>query len=81
MTVETVARFKGLEGEVLILWGLDALPSEERRETLYVGISRAKSILALCGSQGILAFATKSLERNQRVPLLALLIMSTRPLF
>lgn len=47
--VETVARFKGLEGEILILWGLDDLPREERRGTLYVGISRAKSILALCG--------------------------------
>lgn len=49
VTVETVARFKGLEGEILILWGLDDLPGEEKRETLYVGISRAKSILALCG--------------------------------
>lgn len=49
VTVETVARFKGLEGEILILWGLDDLPDEEKRETLYVGISRAKSILALCG--------------------------------
>lgn len=49
VTVETVARFKGLEGEILILWGLDDLPGEEKRETLYVGISRAKSTLALCG--------------------------------
>ncbi len=52
VTVETVARFKGLESEVLVLWGLDELPSEERRGNLYVGISRAKSILALCGQDG-----------------------------
>jgi superfamily I DNA/RNA helicase len=52
VTLETVARFKGLEGDVLILWGLDNLPSEERRGSLYVGISRAKSILALCGKGG-----------------------------
>lgn len=49
VTLETVARFKGLESEVVILWGLDDLPSDERRETLYVGLSRAKSILAFCG--------------------------------
>ncbi|RLK08426.1 nuclease-related domain-containing DEAD/DEAH box helicase [Ruegeria conchae] len=53
VTVETVARFKGLEGEVLVLWGLDELPRNERRGTLYVGISRAKSILALCGRDAI----------------------------
>jgi hypothetical protein len=51
ITVDTVAKFKGLEGDVLILWGLDKLPQEERRETLYVGISRAKSILVLCGTE------------------------------
>jgi hypothetical protein len=51
VTVETVARFKGLEGGVLILWGLEGIPKEERRETLYVGVSRAKSFLYLCGSK------------------------------
>lgn len=49
--VETVARFKGLEAEILVLWGLDGLPDAERRETLYVGSSRAKSMLALCGGR------------------------------
>ena len=51
VAVETVARFKGLESDILVLWGLDELPSDERRETLYVGISRAKSILKLCGKE------------------------------
>lgn len=49
VTLETVARFKGLESEILVLWGLDDLPSGEKRETLYVGLSRAKSILVCCG--------------------------------
>ena len=50
VTLETVARFKGLESQVVILWGLDDLPSHDRSGTLYVGISRAKSILAICGN-------------------------------
>lgn len=51
ITVETVARFKGLESEVLIIWGIEGIPKNELRETLYVGISRAKSLLYLCGSR------------------------------
>ncbi|WP_323796858.1 NERD domain-containing protein [Nisaea sp.] len=51
VTVETVARFKGLETGILIIWGLDLLAKTERKETLYVGLSRAKSILYLCGSR------------------------------
>jgi hypothetical protein len=53
ITVETVARFKGLESSVLILWGLDSITPDEKRETLYVGISRAKSILYLCGMSAL----------------------------
>jgi hypothetical protein len=49
--VETVARFKGLESDILILWGLDSLPEAEKRETLYVGMSRAKSLLFICGTK------------------------------
>jgi len=49
--IETVAKFKGLEAEMVILWGLDNLPSGDAVQTLYVGLSRAKSILAVCGSQ------------------------------
>lgn len=50
VVVETVARFKGLESEILVLWGLDRLSDEDYHSDLYVGSSRAKSILALCGS-------------------------------
>jgi len=48
--LDTVRRFKGLEVEILYLWGLDTLPDEERREELYVGLSRAKSQLVLVGT-------------------------------
>lgn len=50
VVVESVARFKGLETEILILWGVDHLAEEEYHLDLYVGSSRAKSILALCGA-------------------------------
>src|SRR3546814_18397187 len=49
-TVDTVARFKGLERAIIILWGLDNSDPQRDRETLYVGMSRAKSILYLCGT-------------------------------
>ncbi len=48
--LDTVRRFKGLEVDVLYLWGLDTLPDEDRREELYVGLSRAKSQLVLVGT-------------------------------
>src|SRR3546814_10811993 len=43
ITVDTVARFKGLERAIIILWGLDNSDPQRDRETLYVGMSRAKS--------------------------------------
>ena len=49
--VETVLRYKGLEAGVVILWGIDTLREETDRELLYVGISRAKSVLYLVGTQ------------------------------
>jgi hypothetical protein len=47
--LDTVARFKGLEAAIVFLWGLDdpSLPAD--RESLYVGLSRAKSRLVLVG--------------------------------
>ncbi len=50
VVVETVARFKGLESTILVLWGIDQLPAEDYHSDLYVGTSRAKSILVLCGT-------------------------------
>lgn len=51
LTVDTVARFKGLERAVVILWAFDNCDVGTDRETLYVGMSRAKSVLYLCGSR------------------------------
>jgi superfamily I DNA and RNA helicase len=49
--LDTVNRFKGLEAAVVILWAIDTLPLQQNQELLYVGLSRAKSILFLCGSE------------------------------
>lgn len=50
LTVDTVRRFKGLERPVIILWGFDDCNPATDREVLYVGMSRATSILYLVGS-------------------------------
>lgn len=50
ITVDSVAKFKGLERPIIILWGLDACDPVADREILYVGMSRAKSLLFLCGT-------------------------------
>ena len=47
--METVKRFKGLEAPIVFLWGIDGLDPEKDAETLYVGLSRPKSILGLVG--------------------------------
>ncbi|MGB3795929.1 MAG: ATP-binding domain-containing protein, partial [Alteraurantiacibacter sp.] len=51
VTIDTVARFKGLERNIVILWAFDDLSAEHDRETFYVGMSRAKSSLYLCGDR------------------------------
>jgi hypothetical protein len=48
--LETVNRFKGLEAPVVFLWGLDGIDVAAQRESLYVGMSRAKSMLFVVGS-------------------------------
>jgi len=52
--LDTVNRFKGLEAEVVILWGLDGLDLCEHEELLYVGLSRAKSLLIVCATTAII---------------------------
>ncbi len=51
VTLDTVAKFKGLERSIIILWGLDNCSPTLDRGTLYVGMSRAKSVLYLCGER------------------------------
>jgi hypothetical protein len=49
--VDTVSRFKGLESDIVYLWGIEHLEFPHHDELLYVGISRAKSRLTLVGSK------------------------------
>jgi superfamily I DNA/RNA helicase len=51
ITVDSVARFKGLERGVIILWAFEGCTPTRDREMLYVGMSRAKSLLYICGSR------------------------------
>ena len=48
--VETVARFKGLESEAIVLV-LDEGETEDQRTSAYIGMSRARSVLTVVGSQ------------------------------
>ncbi len=50
ITVDTVARFKGLEAAVVFLCGFESATPASERELLYVGISRAKSRVFFVGS-------------------------------
>ena len=45
--MDTIQRFKGLESPIVILWGLDTLDLSRHHELLYVGMSRAKSLLVI----------------------------------
>lgn len=49
----TVAAFKGLESEAIVLADIDDLASDESRELLYVGTSRARMLLALFFSEAV----------------------------
>jgi hypothetical protein len=47
--VETAGRFKGMEAAVVILWAQGWPEDEEERSFLYVGLSRARNLLAVLG--------------------------------
>lgn len=47
--IDTIQRFKGLESPIVILWGLDTIDLSQKQELLYVGMSRAKSLLVIVG--------------------------------
>ncbi|MNY13467.1 hypothetical protein D3C86_1466000 [compost metagenome] len=49
--VDTVGRFKGLESQAVVLWVGDEVVDEALWETVYVGLTRAKSLLAVVGSE------------------------------
>jgi hypothetical protein len=51
VTIDTVARFKGLEAAVILLCGFESVTPNTEKEMLYVGLSRAKSRVFLVGSK------------------------------
>ena len=53
--VDTVNRFKGLESPAVILWLGDETVAAEEWEAVYVGTTRAKSLLYVVGSTGTLS--------------------------
>lgn len=51
--VDTVARFKGMEAQAVVLWIGDEIIDEAQWETVYVGTTRAKSVLAVVASKRV----------------------------
>ena len=64
--MDTVRRFKGLEAPVVILWGLDGIDWEQSEELLYVGMSRAKSLLVVVGTSASCAMANTDYRPTSR---------------
>lgn len=56
----TVNRFKGLESDIVFLWGLDYIDLNEYEQHIYVGSSRAKSILFIVGNARVCSNFTLS---------------------
>lgn len=52
--LDTVARFKGLESQAVVLWLGDEVLDEELWESVYVGTTRGKSLLAVVGSTRVI---------------------------
>lgn len=50
VVIDTVGRFKGLEAHIVVLWVGDEIIEDEQWEYLYVGATRAKSLLYVIGS-------------------------------
>ena len=48
--LDTVARFKGLEAQAVVVWLGDEVVDERQWETVYVGTTRAKSLLCIVSS-------------------------------
>ena len=63
--IESVARFKGLESLICVLWLGPGQTDLDGRETLYVGLSRARSLLAVCGSRAAVGAAIGPLAAAQ----------------
>lgn len=57
--VDTVARFKGLESPAVVLWLGDDAVARDWSETIYVGLTRAKSLMAVAGSKSLSRYILK----------------------
>ena len=52
--LDTVARFKGLEAAAVVLWIDDEVVNLKKWETIYVGATRAKSLLTIvCSKEAV----------------------------
>jgi len=61
--VDTVARFKGLEAAIVLLWLGEEIANADEIETVYVGTSRAKYLLHVVGSpQACAALLPKAID-------------------
>jgi len=61
--IDTIQRFKGLESPIVILWGLDTIDLSKRQELLYVGMSRAKSLLVIVGRSATCALFKEAVSQ------------------
>jgi hypothetical protein len=61
LLVETVGRFKGLERSGVLLWVPEACGLQTLEELLYVGTSRAKSLLHVIGTETACAWARRGI--------------------
>jgi hypothetical protein len=64
---ESIARFKGLESSIVILTELEDSIDGSRDESLYVGLSRARSCLFVVGSSDVLQYLRRTDERRSRI--------------
>lgn len=63
----TIQAFKGLEGEAVVLVDINDIERDRSRGLLYVGASRARTLLAVVRSEGTTeAFASRLVEQGQR---------------
>lgn len=51
MLLETVALFKGLEAQAVVMWLGDEVVDEQQWEAVYVGATRATSLLCIVSSR------------------------------
>jgi hypothetical protein len=61
--MDTIQRFKGLESPIVFLWGLDSIDLRRSEELLYVGMSRAKSLLVVVGTSASCASLKDATEQ------------------